>query len=576
MLRQLIVLVIVMVSIIRVASGQGKYTYTIKADSVKITNCDSAELILENHTQNVPGFLFNTGNGRTIFQRGAQRLNDSMYLVGADTVNLGSAWMQGGNSFGTTGILGTFDNNHLDFYTNGIKRARLDSTGNFSIDVLANNSVPNLFTLTNSNGTFPWVTLGANAAQCVFALRPNNPSFGPDFQITTGYATTMETFAYSDLSVKGYDGLDLYGGYGGGSLKTIRFFPGYRTTCCSALFTNAGNFQVGDSTTDNGNPLQVYGTSTFSDNVNVANGKTLAVGGIYLTDDPDLRYITCVAPESMQITSGSGGYALFNGNVVLGGGDTTNIILQPNAAPNAAITVTSYTPSPSSTIFSFGNLRNDGPKKGVINTVDFDAQTSTPGIDLYIYPGKETYSNSQANLVLSYDGTSQRGNVGIGTGSPSAQLHTTGSVRFAGLTSDSTQTNVVVSDPSGNLYLRNVSSLAANDVIRSSLAVNGPIKARRLTLSQASWPDFVFDSAYRLQPLSDVENYIREKHHLPGVVATAEVQREGADVGETQAVLLKKIEELTLYTIEQNHEIELLKKEMNELRQLITAQSKNR
>ena len=217
MLRQLIVLVIVMVSIIRVASGQGKYTYTIKADSVKITNCDSAELILENHTQNVPGFLFNTGNGRTIFQRGAQRLNDSMYLVGADTVNLGSAWMQGGNSFGTTGILGTFDNNHLDFYTNGIKRARLDSTGNFSIDVLANNSVPNLFTLTNSNGTFPWVTLGANAAQCVFALRPNNPSFGPDFQITTGYATTMETFAYSDLSVKGYDGLDFYGGYGGRS-----------------------------------------------------------------------------------------------------------------------------------------------------------------------------------------------------------------------------------------------------------------------------------------------------------------------------------------------------------------------
>jgi len=43
----------------RVAMGQ--YVYTIKADSVKITNCDSAELIIENHTQGVPGFLYNTG-----------------------------------------------------------------------------------------------------------------------------------------------------------------------------------------------------------------------------------------------------------------------------------------------------------------------------------------------------------------------------------------------------------------------------------------------------------------------------------------------------------------------------------
>src|SRR5579859_145991 len=60
--------------------------YTIKADSVKITNCDSAELIIENHTQGVPGFLFNTGNGRTIFKRALTKINDSIYLIGADTL----------------------------------------------------------------------------------------------------------------------------------------------------------------------------------------------------------------------------------------------------------------------------------------------------------------------------------------------------------------------------------------------------------------------------------------------------------------------------------------------------------
>ena len=65
-----------------------QYVYTIKADSVKITNCDSSELIIENHTQGVPGFLFNTGNGRTVFKHGLIQLNDSLYLLGADTLNL--------------------------------------------------------------------------------------------------------------------------------------------------------------------------------------------------------------------------------------------------------------------------------------------------------------------------------------------------------------------------------------------------------------------------------------------------------------------------------------------------------
>jgi hypothetical protein len=63
-----------------------QYIYTIKADSVKITNsCDTAELIIENHTQNVYGFLYNKGRGRTEFRR-AVKLNDSTLLLGNDTV----------------------------------------------------------------------------------------------------------------------------------------------------------------------------------------------------------------------------------------------------------------------------------------------------------------------------------------------------------------------------------------------------------------------------------------------------------------------------------------------------------
>ncbi len=100
--------------------------YTIKADSTKLTGCDSNELIIENHTRNVPGFLFNNGNGRTIFKRGAQKLNDSMYPIGGDTLKLASnGWVQGGNAFGATGVLGTIDSNHLDFYTHDTARTRI-------------------------------------------------------------------------------------------------------------------------------------------------------------------------------------------------------------------------------------------------------------------------------------------------------------------------------------------------------------------------------------------------------------------------------------------------------------------
>jgi hypothetical protein len=157
--------------------------------------------------------------------------------------------------------------------------------------------------------------------------------------------------------------------------------------------------------------------------------------------------------------------------------------------------------------------------------------------------------------------------VGIGTTAPAAQLHTTGTVRFAGLTPDSTKTRVLVSDGSGNLFYRDASTLAANDLIRSSLAVNGPIKARELTLTGKDWPDYVFDSSYRLPALAEVKAYLARQHHLPGVPSAAEVQEKGVMVGENQAVLLRKIEELMLYTIRQDQQNAELKQQVTELKQ---------
>lgn len=100
------------------------------------------------------------------------------------------------------------------------------------------------------------------------------------------------------------------------------------------------------------------------------------------------------------------------------------------------------------------------------------------------------------------------------------------------------------------------------------LAVNGDIKAKRVKVTTTGWPDYVFHPSYRLPGLMEVAAFIDAHQHLPGVPSQAEVQREGSvDVGAMNEILLKKIEELTLYMIE-------LKKEnmslTNRLQQLET------
>src|SRR5689334_17945830 len=77
-----------------------QYVYTINADSVKITNhCDTAELIIENHTQNVPGFLYNKGRGRTEFRKVLVQSNDTTFLIGGDTLHTDAfaLWKRNGN-----------------------------------------------------------------------------------------------------------------------------------------------------------------------------------------------------------------------------------------------------------------------------------------------------------------------------------------------------------------------------------------------------------------------------------------------------------------------------------------------
>ncbi|SHM67296.1 hypothetical protein SAMN05216524_1031, partial [Mucilaginibacter sp. OK098] len=110
------------------------------------------------------------------------------------------------------------------------------------------------------------------------------------------------------------------------------------------------------------------------------------------------------------------------------------------------------------------------------------------------------------------------------------------------------------------------------------LTVNGTIHSTLVVVDPTvPAPDYVFNKAYNLQTLAEIKAYTDKNHHLPGVPAAAEIEKSGINLGEMNMTLLKKVEELTLYLIEQNKQLEeqqRVNKEVNLRLDLLTKQLK--
>lgn len=94
----------------------------------------------------------------------------------------------------------------------------------------------------------------------------------------------------------------------------------------------------------------------------------------------------------------------------------------------------------------------------------------------------------------------------------------------------------------------------------AKLAVNGTIHSKEVKVDVNGWPDYVFKKEYDLPTLQEVEKHINEKGHLESIPSEEEVLKNGINLGEMNIKLLQKIEELTLYTIEQQKNTEKLAK----------------
>lgn len=119
-------------------------------------------------------------------------------------------------------------------------------------------------------------------------------------------------------------------------------------------------------------------------------------------------------------------------------------------------------------------------------------------------------------------------------------------------------------DVNGNIFTNSKILIGTTDMTKVgtySLAVNGDAIFNRVRVKlYAGWPDYVFDKNYNLMPIEQLEQFLKKEKHLPNIVTASEAEKNGIDIANTQKELLLKIEELTLYIIEQNKKIDILEK----------------
>lgn len=116
------------------------------------------------------------------------------------------------------------------------------------------------------------------------------------------------------------------------------------------------------------------------------------------------------------------------------------------------------------------------------------------------------------------------------------------------------------------LYVNGNVGIGTTDPKGYKLAVAGNMIAESVKVKlQGTWPDYVFAKEYALPSLAETEKHIKEKGHLPEIPSAAEVKANGLDVEDINAKLLKKVEELTLYLIEQQKEIHILKEKVQKI-----------
>ncbi|MGD9159500.1 MAG: hypothetical protein PVG39_13900 [Desulfobacteraceae bacterium] len=305
--------------------------------------------------------------------------------------------------------------------------------------------------------------------------------------------------------------------------------------------------EVGIGTDNPDTKLHIKQTST-ADIARFENAGNSPLGGFvyfYDTDNSGVRGFLGYGPTLFTGLGLSDFGIRSQGGIALGYAGGTNMYIDTSG--NVGIGTT----SPQSKLHVYG----PGTKGEVIET---SSNTSYSYIKMasinnngYLYSFSESYSSSgryhAASVLLDSSGT---GGLGL------AAYNAAGIIRF--------YTNGINErmriDSSGNV------GIGTTNPGSYKLAVEGKIGAREVVVTQAAWADHVFNDNYTLPSLEKVESYIKENKHLPDIPSAKEVEEEGLSMADMMKKQMQKIEELTLYVIDQNKKLETVINENEQLK----------
>ncbi|MFC2152374.1 collagen-like protein [Bacteroidota bacterium] len=218
-----------------------------------------------------------------------------------------------------------------------------------------------------------------------------------------------------------------------------------------------------------------------------------------------------------------GGINYFSGNVGIGTLPHSNFVLDIGGSTHIGGNL--YFSGGSDHIIGIWDHDTNGDGNSILlHGGDARGSSLAFGGNIVLKGGEGIYDGEHGNVLLAYDVANEEviGKVGIGTTNPGEML-----------------------------------------------SVKGKIEAEEVMVITDVMPDYVFKDDYKLLSLVKLEQFIKENNHLPEVPSEKEVEENGGTIslGEMNTILLKKIEELTLYTIEQQNQINNMKREIEELRE---------
>jgi hypothetical protein len=156
----------------------------------------------------------------------------------------------------------------------------------------------------------------------------------------------------------------------------------------------------------------------------------------------------------------------------------------------------------------------------------------------------------------------KQGSVGVGTMQPKGSLDVKGVTYLERLLLGD------VTNPTASLFQLGVPNQFADSTVFKiaqpnrtlfQISKDGVVRSREIIVDNAdNWPDYVFDNSYQLRSLEELKGYIQSQKHLPNVPSAEQIQSDGLAVGEMNRLLLEKIEELTLYILQQEERIRCL------------------